>query len=114
METHDAVERLSALAHPSRLAVFRLLVQGGPEGLAAGAIAEAIEIPPPTLSFHLTQLARAGLVTSRREGRSVVYSADYSASGELVAFLYDNCCGGGCEPLVTLAPGTRADRRTEA
>jgi len=114
VKLHDAVERLSALAHPSRLAVFRLLVQRGPEGVAAGAIAEALEIAPPTLSFHLAQLARAGLVASRREGRSVVYSADYAASGELVAFLYDNCCGGGCEPLVTLAPARRADRRTDA
>lgn len=114
METHDAVARLSALAHPSRLAVFRLLVQSGPEGLAAGAIAEALEIAPPTLSFHLAQLARAGLVASRREGRSVLYAADYGAAGELVGYLYDNCCGGGCEPLVALSPAPRADRRTES
>jgi DNA-binding transcriptional ArsR family regulator len=111
MDLHDAVERLSALAHPSRLALFRLLVQRGPEGLAAGVIAETLEVPPPTLSFHLAQLAGAGLVSSRREGRSIVYCADYAASQELVGYLYDNCCGGGCAPLVTLSPAERADRR---
>ncbi|MEZ5330611.1 MAG: metalloregulator ArsR/SmtB family transcription factor [Thermoanaerobaculia bacterium] len=113
MRLDDAVGRLSALAHPSRLAVFRLLVQSGPEGLAAGAIAERLEIAPPTLSFHLAQLASAGLVASRRDGRSILYSADFTAAGELVAYLYENCCAGGCEPAVHLPPVRRADRRTE-
>lgn len=113
MKARDAVDRLSALAHPSRLALFRLLVRRGPEGMAAGAVAEALEIPPPTLSFHLAQLANAGLVGSRRDGRSIVYAADYAAAGELVAYLWDNCCGGRCEPPAAITPVARADRRSE-
>lgn len=112
MKIDDAVCGLSALAHPSRLAVFRALVQSGPEGLAAGVIAERLGIAPPTLSFHLTQLSGAGLVASRREGRSILYSADYAAAGDLVAYLYENCCGGGCAPSVQPPPAVRADRRT--
>ncbi|MCB1009863.1 MAG: winged helix-turn-helix transcriptional regulator, partial [Acidobacteria bacterium] len=78
METTAVLASLSALAHETRLAAFRRLVQRGPAGMAAGAIAEALDVPAPTLSFHLAALERAGLVASRREGRSVVYAADYA------------------------------------
>ncbi len=114
METEAALELLSALAHDSRLAVFRLLVQAGPEGLAAGAIAERLGIAPPTLSFHLAQLAGAGLLRSRREGRSIVYAADYEAMRALVGYLYENCCGSGaCAPAAAGEPpaARRAPRR---
>ena len=100
METLVATERLSALAHESRLEVFRRLVQRGPGGLAAGEIAEALSLAPPTLSFHLAHRSRAGLVRSRREGRSILYSADYDAIRALVGFLYENCCGSAaCAPV---------------
>ena len=92
METKRAVQTLSALAQESRLAIFRLLVQAGPEGLAAGAIGEKLGLPPATLSFHLAGLTRAGLAHSRQEGRFVIYSADYAAMNALVAFLTENCC----------------------
>lgn len=90
----DAVEALSALAHGSRLAVFRLLVRAGPDGLAAGEIAREIGARPNTLSSHLAILGHAGLVGSRREGRSIIYSADYTAMRALLGFLMDDCCGG--------------------
>jgi DNA-binding transcriptional ArsR family regulator len=98
-----AVEALSALAHASRLAAFRLLVRAGPEGVAAGEIAREIGALPNTLSTHLTILGHAGLVRSRREGRSIVYSADYERMGELLGFLVDDCCGGRPEICGTLA-----------
>jgi len=99
MESIAATERLAALAHESRLEIFRRLVQQGPAGLAAGEIASALGIAPPTLSFHLAHLARAGLVRSRRDGRSILYSADFEAIAELVGFLYENCCGSSeCAP----------------
>lgn len=106
METTIVLDALSALAHESRLAVFRLLVQAGPEGIAAGVLAERLEIPPATLSFHLAHLDRAGLVTSRREGRSIIYAADYGTMNGLVAFLTENCCGGrACAPAPSLDKG---------
>lgn len=98
-----AVERLSALAHGSRLAVFRLLVRAGPEGMPAGEIAREIGILPNTLSSHLTILSRAGLVRSKRGGRSIIYSADYARMRDLLAFLMEDCCGGRpeiCAPLM--------------
>jgi ArsR family transcriptional regulator, arsenate/arsenite/antimonite-responsive transcriptional repressor len=99
METKQAVQSLSALAQESRLAIFRLLVKAGPEGMAAGSIGEKLELPPATLSFHLAGLVRAGLATSRQEGRFVIYSADYPAMNALVGFLTENCCGGrSCKP----------------
>ena len=111
METKLATERLGALAQDSRLAVFRRLIRRGPQGMAPGELAEALAIPAPTLSFHLAQLARAGLVTSRREGRSILYAADYAAMQELVAFLYENCCGeGSCSPVA--AEPTAPQRKT--
>jgi DNA-binding transcriptional ArsR family regulator len=99
METKHAVEALSALAHDKRLAIFRLLVQAGPGGLAAGVIGENLELPPATLSFHLAHLARSGLASSRQDGRFVIYSADFRNMSGLVEFLTDNCCGGkSCLP----------------
>ncbi len=100
MEGSEAVVALSALAQESRLQVFRLLVQAGPGGLPAGRVAETLSIPPATLSFHLSQLGHAGLVSSRRQGRLVIYAADYASMQRLLAFLTENCCGGetGCAP----------------
>jgi len=98
METTQAVQALSALAQESRLAIFRLLVQAGPGGLAAGAIGEKLDLPPATLSFHLAGLTRAGLAQSRQDGRFVIYSADFAAMNSLVGFLTENCCqGASCE-----------------
>ena len=94
MQLSTAVEALSALAHASRLAVFRLLVRAGAEGMAAGDIAREIGALPNTLSTHLTILGHAGLVRSRREGRSIIYSADYDRMRDLLGFLVADCCAG--------------------
>jgi DNA-binding transcriptional ArsR family regulator len=94
MEKSDAVVALAALAQDSRLDIFRLLVQAGPEGLAAGLIGERLALPAATLSFHLTQLRQAGLVAFRREGRSLIYVAAYAAMNDLLAYLTENCCRG--------------------
>ena len=99
MEMADAVEALSALAQETRLQVYRLLVEAGPEGLPAGRIGERLDLPPATLSFHLAHLARAGLARSRQEGRFVIYSADFQNMDALVGYLTENCCGGrACVP----------------
>lgn len=102
MESKTAVSALAALAQESRLAIFRTLVQAGPDGLAAGKIGEATSVAPSSLTFHMKELVHAGLVKSRQEGRFVIYSAEYSAMDALVAFLTENCCGGvvclECEP----------------
>ena len=100
MDQHRAIAALGALAHETRLALFRLLVTCGPEGLAAGAIGERIGVPPSSLSFHLQELAHAGLITQRRLSRNLIYSAEYGAMNELVAYLTENCCGRGqaCAP----------------
>ena len=99
METKQAVQSLSALAQDTRLAIFRLLVQAGPEGRAAGQIGEKLELAPATLSFHLAGLTRAGLARSRAEGRFVIYTADFQAMNALLGYLSENCCGGNaCEP----------------
>jgi len=98
VETKQAIQSLAALAQESRLSIFRLLIQAGPAGMAAGAIGEALDLPPATLSFHLAGLARAGLAHGRQEGRFVIYSADYAAMNALVGFLTENCCQGAtCE-----------------
>jgi DNA-binding transcriptional ArsR family regulator len=100
MEIKTAVQSLLALAQETRLAVFRLLVEAGPEGMKAGAIAEAVGVPAATLSFHIAQLARVGLVSSRQESRFIFYSASFPAMDKLVAYLTDNCCQGKpCLPL---------------
>src|SRR5579862_4294334 len=85
---------LGALAQKTRLDIFRLLVQKGPEGMAAGDIGARLRQPSPTLSFHLNQLRFAGLVTSRRESRSIIYSANFKAMNDLLGYLTENCCGG--------------------
>ncbi len=94
MKAASAVEALAALAQESRLAVFRLLVQAGHGGMAAGMLGEKLGIPPATLSFHLKTLAHAKLVKSRTEGRFVIYSANYPEMDKLVGYLTDNCCAG--------------------
>jgi DNA-binding transcriptional ArsR family regulator len=104
MDTKMAVRSLAALAQDSRLEVFRLLVQAGPQGLPAGEIAEQLGIPPSTLSFHVKALSQAGLVESRQEGRFIFYSADFAAMNRLLAFLGENCCGGrSCVPNTEVA-----------
>jgi ArsR family transcriptional regulator len=109
METKAAVRALGALAQDTRLALFRLLVQAGPAGLAAGEIAERLGVPAPTLSFHLSQLSNAGLVVALRQGRSILYSADFEAMQALVDFLTESCCGGRPE-LCAPAKAARAPR----
>jgi DNA-binding transcriptional ArsR family regulator len=92
-ELSRAVSALAALAHAHRLALFRLLVQRGPDGLAAGEIAARLGVPPSSLTFHLQHLLHAGLVTRRRVGRSLIYAADFAAMGALLGYLTRNCCG---------------------
>src|SRR6185295_838695 len=95
----QALQSLSALAQESRLAIFRLLVQAGPAGLAAGSIGEKLDLPPATLSFHLAGLTRAGIAKSRQDGRFVIYTADFESMNALVGYLTENCCGGAsCAP----------------
>lgn len=108
MEASKAVAALSALAHPGRLEVFRLLVQAGEEGMAAGDIARAAGSLPNTLSTNLNILGGAGLVASRREGRSIIYTAGYDSMRELLAYLMQDCCAGNaaiCAPLAEIASG---------
>ena len=113
METTQAVSALSALAQPSRLAAFRLLVAAGPEGMAAGAIGEQLDLPPATLSFHLAGLTRAGLAQSRQEGRFVIYTANFENMNSLVAFLTENCCGGAsCAPAACQPSSKGNDNET--
>lgn len=94
MLAENVIRALSALAQDHRLAAFRLLVQAGEQGVAAGVLAEKLDIPPSSMSFHLAQLTNAGLVSQRRESRSIIYCADYAAMNGLMAYLTENCCGG--------------------
>jgi DNA-binding transcriptional ArsR family regulator len=111
METLKATELLSALGHESRLTIFRMLVEAGPEGMNASAIGEQLGIPAPTLSFHLAHLSRVGLIRGERESRFIHYSADFTAMDELIAFLTHNCCQGkACLPK-TAAMDSSAKRR---
>jgi DNA-binding transcriptional ArsR family regulator len=99
MNAPAAVEALGALAQEHRLALFRLLVQAGDEGMPAGAIAESLGVPNSSLSFHLAHLTRAGLIQQERQGRSLIYTADYATMNALVAYLLENCCAGvDCGP----------------
>lgn len=117
MEIKDAVSRLSALAHPSRLAVFRQLMELGPEGAFPGDLSEAFDLPAATLSFHLKNLVQAGLIEAGHEGRHIRYQANFRAMQELVDFLTQNCCGGdpsrcapdGRVPTSTVRVRSRAD-----
>ncbi len=106
MEIKTAVVSLAALALEGRLSIFRLLVQAGPEGLPAGEIARRLESLPNTLSANLNVLSNAGLVASRRDGRSIIYTANYDAMRDLLGFLMEDCCGGApeiCAPLAAVA-----------
>lgn len=110
METSDVVLALSALAQTSRLAVFRALVQAGPDGLAAGKIADLTGIPPSSLSFHLKELTHAGLTQARQEGRYVIYTARFDSMNALLGYLTENCCGGHpCAPVCNLVCESSAD-----
>ena len=101
MDTASAVRSLSALAHDSRLSLFRLLVEAGPEGLSAGVLAGQLGLTPSGLSFHLKDLVHANLIAPRSDGRYVIYSANFAAMNGLVAYLTENCCHGGyCGPSV--------------
>ena len=114
MTPKSAVDALSALAQETRLAVFRLLVQAGPAGLAAGEVGAQLGIPANTLSFHLKTLAQAGLLESRQEGRFVFYAANYASMDDLIAFLTQNCCNGeACLPQ-TQQVATSAKRRARS
>lgn len=116
MELSQAVRKLSALAQDARLAVFRLLVRAGPDGMAAGDIARKLQTQPNTMSAQLLLLSNAGLIRARRDGRSIIYSADFKAMGALLVFLTEDCCNGRpeiCAPLASVArdccpPGKRA------
>jgi DNA-binding transcriptional ArsR family regulator len=110
MKVATAIDRLSALAQETRLELFRRLVRRGPAGMPAGAIAEALSIPKPTLSFHLAALERAGLVSAQRQGRSILYSANHGAIAELVGYLYENCCGEDSSCVPAFLPGRAAAR----
>ncbi len=105
MEPNEVIKALGALAQEHRLAVFRLLVQAGPEGMPAGLLADAIGVPPSSMSFHLAQLTNAGLVTQRRQSRSIIYSADFDAMNGLMGYLTENCCGGvACASAAVCSP----------
>ena len=103
MKIEAAVNSLSALAHEGRLAVFKMLVKAGPEGIAAGDIARKLDVPPNSLSANLNILSHAGLVESRREGRSIIYSACYDRMSKLLGYLLEDCCNGApeiCAPVM--------------
>lgn len=117
MKTTDAVRSLAALAQETRLEVFRQLVQQGASGLAAGEIAEHLDVSPATLSFHLKELSHARLVSARQDGRFIFYSANFAEMNRLLGYLTDNCCandGGSCKPI-TCSPrmNARKTRRKE-
>ncbi len=119
MEKQDAIAALAALAQDTRLDVFRLLVQAGADGMPAGQIGERLGLPSATLSFHLNQLRHAGLVTFRRESRSLIYAAEYDAMNSLLAYLTENCCQGdpsacgvgGCDTTAMVKPKGRSTRQ---
>ncbi len=106
VEQNFAVEALSALANDSRLAIFRLLIQEGTDGLPAGEVGQRLDIPANALSFHLTRLRYAGLVTSQRNGRQIIYAADYEGMQELMGFLTENCCQSASEGCSSDCPPT--------
>ncbi len=115
MKSDDAIAALSALASEARLAVFRLLVKRGPEGYTPSQLSDRLDVPAPTLSFHLKELAYAGLIVSRREGRNLYYSPNLERMNALVGFLTENCCsladeacGTGCKPVASAARKLRA------
>jgi ArsR family transcriptional regulator, arsenate/arsenite/antimonite-responsive transcriptional repressor len=117
MKTDRAIRALGALAHEHRLSIYRLLVQRGPEGLPAGAIGEQVGLVPSSLTFHLQNLQRAGLITQRRDSRQLFYAADFTAMNGLVGYLTENCCGNSsadcspsCAPIAVAKPSRRAPK----
>ncbi|HEY7379466.1 MAG TPA: helix-turn-helix domain-containing protein [Steroidobacteraceae bacterium] len=113
MRLNEAVDALAALAHEHRLSVYRMLVEAGPEGLSAGAIAQRLGLPPSSLTFHLQHLHRAELITQERSSRQLIYAADFSVMNELVGYLTENCCGGSaCAPADSPSRVTRKARRS--
>lgn len=116
MEAAETVEALGALAHEHRLAVYRLLVEAGPDGMSAGDIAERIGLVPSSLTFHVQSLQRARLITQRRLSRQLFYAADFGAMNELVDYLTKNCCGGAqscaptCKPSAVAKPNAKSRR----
>jgi DNA-binding transcriptional ArsR family regulator len=116
MDKTGAIAALGALAQETRLKLFRLLVTQGPQGLPAGAIAERLGVLPSSLTFHLNQLVHAGLITQRRLGRQLIYSAEYAAMNELLAYLTENCCGRGasCAPACNPADAFTKGESDEA
>src|SRR5262244_2302447 len=116
MRKADAIAALAALAQEHRLETYRLLVQAGPEGIAAGEVAAAIGLPPNTLTFHFDRLRQAGLVTVRREGRSMIYAARYDTMNALLGYLTENCCKGRadrCVPAARMKRTPASARRKE-
>ena len=108
MKTPEALKALAALAQDTRLSIYRLLVQAGRKGLSVGTIAEKLDLPGATLSFHLKELANAALIEARQEGRFIYYSANYGQMNELLAYLSENCCqGDGCAPARAPSPRKR-------
>ena len=111
MKTHAVIEALGGLAHEHRLAIYRLLVQRGPDGLPAGVIGQRVGLLPSSLTFHLQNLQRAGLVTQRRESRQLIYSADFAVMNGLVGYLTENCCGNSgsqcCPPALAVKAAKR-------
>jgi ArsR family transcriptional regulator len=116
METSAAVSALAALAQDNRLGVFRLLVEAGPGGMPAGEVASALGLAPNTLTFHFDRLRAAGLVTVRREGRSMIYAARFETMNALIAYLTENCCAGApdkCAPSRKCEPAKSRKRKLE-
>src|SRR5579872_1715135 len=114
MKTPVVIEALGALAHEHRLAIYRLLVQRGPAGLSAGTIGQRIGLLPSSLTFHLQNLQRAGLITQRRESRQLIYSADFAVMKGLVDYLTENCCGHSgaqCSPVCAPTAATKVTQR---
>jgi DNA-binding transcriptional ArsR family regulator len=113
METKHAVEALGALAHEYRLQIYRHLVEQGPDGLSAGAIGEAVGLAPSSLTFHLQNLHRAGLIVQRRESRSLIYSVDFDAMNDLVGYLTENCCARSGESCATACKPASTSKTTK-
>jgi ArsR family transcriptional regulator, arsenate/arsenite/antimonite-responsive transcriptional repressor len=117
MKNAQAISALAALAQETRLAIFRLLVERGPAGLAAGDISERLKLPPSSLSFHLAQLSHAGLILQRRQSRSLIYSIDFPTMNALMGFLTDNCCGGNpsaCLPVIEPAASPQTTAKAKS
>jgi ArsR family transcriptional regulator len=112
MKSNQVIAALGALAHEHRLAVYRLLVARGPEGLPAGSIADRIGLAPSSLTFHLQSLQRAGLITRRREGRQLIYSTDFGVMNAVVMYLTENCCGSSAACVPCVPPGAVKTRKT--